>query len=48
MTRCAALRAAGFLLIVVSNQPDVGNGLISPATLDQMNRLLSERSRSTT
>jgi D-glycero-D-manno-heptose 1,7-bisphosphate phosphatase len=32
----AALRQAGYLLIVVTNQPDVGKGLILPSTLDQM------------
>jgi D-glycero-D-manno-heptose 1,7-bisphosphate phosphatase len=30
------LRDAGYLLVVVTNQPDVGKGLISQSTLDQM------------
>ena len=34
------LKHAGFLLVVVTNQPDVGAGVISPATLDAMNRHL--------
>jgi transaldolase len=35
------LKSAGFMLVVVSNQPDVGKGLISQATLDDMNRRLA-------
>src|SRR5436190_24226645 len=34
------LKAAGLVLIVVSNQPDVGHGLISPETLAEMDRRL--------
>lgn len=30
------LKAAGYLLVVVTNQPDVGKGLISKSTLNQM------------
>lgn len=30
------LKQAGYLLVVVTNQPDVGKGLISQSTLDQM------------
>ena len=30
------LKEAGYLLVVVTNQPDVGKGLISRSTLDQM------------
>jgi D-glycero-D-manno-heptose 1,7-bisphosphate phosphatase len=42
-TRLESLKQAGFLLIVVTNQPDVGKGLISPSTLEQMhNRILQE------
>ena len=36
------LRGAGFLLVVVSNQPDVGAGLIAPETLEEMNRRLRD------
>ena len=36
----AELKAAGYLVIVVTNQPDVGHGLISPATLDAMHARL--------
>src|SRR5215831_9959330 len=32
----ARLRSAGYFLVVVTNQPDVGKGLISQSTLDQM------------
>jgi transaldolase len=35
------LKQAGFLLVVVTNQPDVGKGLISQSTLDQMHDRMS-------
>ena len=35
-----ALKAAGFLLVVVTNQPDVGKGVIPMATIDEMHRRL--------
>lgn len=31
-----ALHAAGLLLVVVTNQPDIGNGLMEPQVLEQM------------
>lgn len=34
------LKAAGFLVVVVTNQPDVGHGLIGQDTLDAMHRKL--------
>lgn len=34
------LSAAGFLLVVVSNQPDVGHGLLAPNVLAEMDRRL--------
>ena len=34
------LKTRGFLLVVVTNQPDVGKGLIEPTTLAEMNRIL--------
>jgi len=34
------LKDAGFLLIVVTNQPDVGNGLVSQAVVERMHDLL--------
>ena len=34
------LKAAGYLVIVVTNQPDVGHGLISPQTLEAMHARL--------
>ena len=39
---CTALRAAGFLLIVVTNQPDVARGLLSRETVDVMHARLAE------
>jgi D-glycero-D-manno-heptose 1,7-bisphosphate phosphatase len=38
----ARLRAAGLLPIVVTNQPEVGRGLLSPETLAQMHARLRE------
>jgi D-glycero-D-manno-heptose 1,7-bisphosphate phosphatase len=40
VTGCARLKAAGFLLVVISNQPDVGRGLTQKETVDQINRKL--------
>lgn len=37
-----ALKEAGFLLIVVTNQPDVGNGLVDRAVVEKMHSRLSE------
>jgi D-glycero-D-manno-heptose 1,7-bisphosphate phosphatase len=37
----AHLREAGFLAIVITNQPDVGNGLMARETLDAMHDRLS-------
>lgn len=37
-----AARAAGFLCIVVTNQPDIERGLLAPAELDAMHRVLAE------
>jgi D-glycero-D-manno-heptose 1,7-bisphosphate phosphatase len=34
------LKAAGFVVVVVTNQPDVGHGLIAPETLEAMHRRL--------
>lgn len=39
---CTALRAAGFLLIVVTNQPDVARGLLRRETVDAMHERLTE------
>lgn len=36
------LKSAGFTLVVVTNQPDVGKGLVSQATLDEMHRRLKQ------
>ena len=40
---CAALRKAGFLLIVVTNQPDVARGTLSRDDAAAVNRALSDR-----
>jgi D-glycero-D-manno-heptose 1,7-bisphosphate phosphatase len=39
---CATLRAAGFLLVVVTNQPDIARGAKSREDVDVLNRRLSE------
>jgi D-glycero-D-manno-heptose 1,7-bisphosphate phosphatase len=38
----AALREAGFRLVVVTNQPDVGNGLVDRAVVEAMHSRLTE------
>jgi len=38
----ARLKAAGYLLIVVTNQPDIGNGLVSVEVVSEMHRLLAQ------
>jgi transaldolase len=38
----ARLKAAGYLLIVVTNQPDIGNGLVSADVVSEMHRLLAQ------
>ena len=35
------LKDAGYLLVVVTNQPDVGRGIIAPDTLEAMHRRLA-------
>jgi D-glycero-D-manno-heptose 1,7-bisphosphate phosphatase len=40
---CAALRRAGFLLIVVTNQPDIARGTRERATVDAINDALRRR-----
>lgn len=37
---CAQLRDAGFLLVVVTNQPDIGRGIQSLSTVDAMHEQL--------
>lgn len=34
----ALLKQAGFVLVVVTNQPDLGNGRIAPAVMQEMHR----------
>lgn len=38
----ARLRDAGYLVIVVTNQPDVARGLMDPAELEAMHRVLAD------
>src|SRR5579862_3297608 len=38
---CALLKAAGFLLIVVTNQPDVGRGTIARDVVDAIHQHMS-------
>ena len=40
---CDSLKKSGYLLIVVTNQPDVGRGLMSVETMEEMHRRLQER-----
>lgn len=40
---CAKLKAAGFLLIVATNQPDVGRGTLSQAALDAIHAEMLRR-----
>lgn len=39
----ARLKQRGFLLIVVTNQPDVGNGLVDRAEVEAMNANIAEK-----
>jgi len=36
------LKAAGYLLVAVTNQPDIGNGLVSADTVNEMHRRMSQ------
>jgi D-glycero-D-manno-heptose 1,7-bisphosphate phosphatase len=38
---CKRLKAAGFLLVVITNQPDVGRGLQTRAAVDRINQKLA-------
>jgi D-glycero-D-manno-heptose 1,7-bisphosphate phosphatase len=40
---CAMLREAGFLLVVATNQPDVGRGTQKLETVERMHALLTEK-----
>src|SRR6267143_162902 len=39
-TACAQLRTGGFLLVVVTNQPDVARGMLAPEVLNEINDAL--------
>jgi D-glycero-D-manno-heptose 1,7-bisphosphate phosphatase len=39
---CASLRSAGFLLVVATNQPDVGRGELNREIVEQMHQALCE------
>ena len=38
-----ALKQAGFLVVVVTNQPDIGNGLVDPSVVEAMHAKLKAR-----
>ena len=38
-----SLKRAGFVVIVVTNQPDIGNGLVAPAVVEAMHAKLRTR-----
>src|SRR5262245_62199034 len=38
-----ALQANGFLTVVVTNQPDIGNGLVDPAVVDEMHAIMRKK-----
>jgi transaldolase len=38
----ARLKAAGYLLVVVTNQPDIGNGLVSVDVVNEMHRMMAQ------
>jgi len=40
---CVALKGAGYLLIVATNQPDVGRGRLSQIAVDDMHALMCRR-----
>ena len=40
---CADLAAAGFVLVVATNQPDVGRGVLPQATVEAMHEKLRQR-----
>ena len=37
------LRSSGFLCIVITNQPEIARGLLSPETLEEMHNILKSR-----
>ena len=41
LSGCAHLKSAGFLLVVITNQPDVGRGLQTRAAVDRINQKLA-------
>ena len=42
---CNTLRAAGYLLVMVTNQPEIARGIQNPQTLGEINRWLCEQLR---
>ncbi len=40
---CAKLKAAGFLLVVATNQPDVGRGTLPQSTVEVLHEFLQQR-----
>ena len=41
----AMLKTSGFLVVVVTNQPDIGNGLVAAPVVEAMHRRLKARTR---
>jgi D-glycero-D-manno-heptose 1,7-bisphosphate phosphatase len=40
---CAKLKSAGFLLVVATNQPDVGRGTLSRDAVEEIHRFMSQQ-----
>jgi D-glycero-D-manno-heptose 1,7-bisphosphate phosphatase len=40
---CQALKTAGYFLVVVTNQPDVGRGTLDRAAVEEIHRYMTER-----
>lgn len=40
---CEALKSHGFILIVATNQPDVGRGIVAKEVIERMHALMCER-----
>jgi D-glycero-D-manno-heptose 1,7-bisphosphate phosphatase len=39
---CRALKSAGFLLVVVTNQPDIGRGTLDQRVVEEVHRYMSD------
>jgi D-glycero-D-manno-heptose 1,7-bisphosphate phosphatase len=43
LAACSSLRDAGFLLVVVTNQPDIARGTLTREAVDEMHAILAEQ-----